>query len=109
MFANLVQLIIGRPPPAGAVEYAFVEDVRVRHRSRRNRRVERTILTCWLLIAVKHVLIIWACRHYPVPFHQLWVNLPTWLLGALATGVYYNPLGLSRLRPESPDTAARGQ
>jgi len=47
------------------------------------------MLVCWILIAVKHVLIIWACRHYPVPFHQLWVNFPTWLLGALATGLYF--------------------
>jgi len=45
-----------------------------------------------VLITVKHVAIIWACRHYPVPFHQLWVNFPTWLLGALATAVYYGRL-----------------
>lgn len=92
MFANLLQLISGRTAPAEAVEHAFVADVRIRHRPARNFRLERTILICWLLIAVKHVLIIWACRHYPVPFHQLWVNLPTWLLGALATGVYYGRL-----------------
>lgn len=89
MFANLVQLIAGRPPPVEAVQQAFVEDVHVDHRSSRDPKVERLILGCWLLIAVKHVLIIWACQRYPVPFHQLWVNFPTWLLGALATGVYY--------------------
>ena len=22
------------------------------------------------------------------PFHQLWINFPTWLLGTLATGIY---------------------
>jgi hypothetical protein len=47
------------------------------------------MLGCWILIAAKHVLIVWACRNYPVPFHQLWVNFPTWLLGALATGLYF--------------------
>lgn len=89
MFANLLQLITGRPPHPEVHRNAFVEEVQVRHREPRNRKFERFILVCWLLIAVKHVLIIWACRHYPVPFHQLWVNAPTWLLGVLATGIYY--------------------
>ena len=107
MFANLVQLITGRAPSAETVDHAFIEEVRVRQRPTRSRRLERTILTCWLLIAVKHVLIIWACRHYPVPFHQLWVNLPTWLLGALATGVYYSQLGLFDLRPDNSRATLR--
>ena len=89
MFANLFQLITGRPAAPGIERDAFVEEVRVHHPERRNRRVEWLILGCWVLIALKHVVIIWACRHYPVPFHQLWVNFPTWLLGALATGIYY--------------------
>lgn len=92
MFANLVQLITRRPPTVEAVQRAFVQDVEVHHRPVRNARLERTILICWVLIAAKHVLIIWACRNYPVPFHQLWVNAPTWLLGALATGVYFGRL-----------------
>lgn len=92
MFANLVQLISGRPPPPEAVQHAFIEDVEVHHRPVRNPAVEHMILACWVLIAAKHVLIIWACAHYPVPFHQLWVNFPTWLLGALATGLYYGRL-----------------
>ena len=89
MFANLFQLITGRPAVPGIERDAFIEDVRVRHVESRSKRVEWLILGCWVLIALKHVLIIWACRHYPVPFHQLWVNFPTWLLGALATGIYY--------------------
>lgn len=89
MFANLFQLITGRPAHPEVARHPFVEDVRVRRPMRRNPRVERTILICWLLIAVKHVLIVWACRHYPIPFHQLWVNFPTWLLGVLATGLYF--------------------
>jgi hypothetical protein len=89
MFANLIQLITGRPPPPEVDRNAFVQEVRVHRRERRNPKVERLILICWILIAIKHVLIIWVCRHYPVPFHQLWVNFPTWLLGALATAIYY--------------------
>lgn len=89
MFANLIQLITGRPLPPEIERNAFVEEVHVYRGEPRNRRVERIILVCWVLIAVKHVVIIWACRHYPVPFHQLWVNFPTWLLGVLATAIYY--------------------
>ncbi len=92
MFANLVQLITGRPAPADVVQHAFIAEVHIHHRPRRDARVERIILACWILIAVKHVLIIWACAHYPVPFHPLWVNFPTWMLGALATGIYYGRL-----------------
>lgn len=88
MFANFVQLLTGRPAPE--VEHrAFVEEVRVSGQEPRNPRVERLILICWLLIAVKHVAVIWAVHRYAVPFHQLWVSFPTWLLGVLATGVYY--------------------
>ena len=89
MFANLFQLITGRHPSPEIDRGAFVQEVRVRRTEMRNPRVERVILVCWILIAVKHVLIIWVCNKYPVPFHQLWVNFPTWLLGALATGLYY--------------------
>jgi hypothetical protein len=89
MFANLVQLITGSHPTPEIDRHAFVQEVRVRPVERRNRKVERTILICWILIAIKHVLIIWVCHRYPVPFHQLWVNFPTWLLGALATGIYF--------------------
>ena len=88
MFANLLQLITGRPPPEMAGN-PFIEEVRITNSEPRNPKVERFILICWILIAVKHVLIIWAVAHYPVPFHQLWVNFPTWLLGVLGTGVYY--------------------
>jgi len=87
MFANLLQLIVRHPHPEAA-RGAFVEEVVVHERERRNPRVERLIFICWVLIAVKHVAIIWVCRHYPVPFHQLWVNFPTWMLGVLATVIY---------------------
>lgn len=89
MFANFLQLITGRPVPDHGRN--FVQEVTVVNVAPppRQPRVERLILVCWVLIAVKHVAIIWAVRHYPIPFHQLWINFPTWLLGALATGVYY--------------------
>jgi hypothetical protein len=89
MFANLLHLIAGRPTTPESEHSAFVEDVHARWVEPRHDRVERLILVCWLLIAVKHAAVIWACHNYPVPFHQLWVNLPTWLLGVLATAIYY--------------------
>jgi hypothetical protein len=88
VFANFAQLITGRPAPGGE-SLAFVEDVQVRQREPRNLRVERLICVCWMLIAGKHVAVIWAVWHYHVPFHQLWINFPTWLLGVLATAIYY--------------------
>jgi hypothetical protein len=87
MFANLLQLI-SRRPPAG-VDRGFVVDVNVRRRSPPNPRVERFILVCWLLIAVKHAAVLYACWRWPVPFNALWINAPTFALGALATTVYY--------------------
>ena len=88
MFPHLLSLITGRPPPE-LERNPFVREVHIRHRERANPKVERLIFICWVLIAVKHVLIIWACQRYAVPFHQLWVNFPTWVAGALATGIYY--------------------
>jgi hypothetical protein len=88
VLANLIQLIAGRPSPA-AVHHAFVEEVNVHQREPRSASVERLICWCWVLIAVKHVVVIWAVWRYHVPIHQLWINFPTWLLGALATAVYY--------------------
>ena len=101
MFANLLQLISGRPPPAEVEANAFVAGVDVAARQeRRDPKVERLILVCWILIALKHVAIIWVCRRYPVPYHQLWINFPTWLLGVLATVIYY--LGSARRQPPPP-------
>jgi hypothetical protein len=87
MFANLLQSLSPRDP--AAFDDAFVESVQVKRPVPRNPRVEKIILACWALIAVKHVAVIWAVHHYAVPFHQLWVNLPTFLLGLLATWAYY--------------------
>jgi len=87
MFADLFQLKTRRP--AGDYDHAFVAEVSVREPVPRNPRVEKFLLICWGLIAVKHVAVIWAVHHYAVPFHQLWINFPTFLLGLLATAAYY--------------------
>jgi hypothetical protein len=103
MLPNLFQLITGRPSPE-VERHAFVAGVAVSHREPRNEKVERLILICWVLIAIKHVGIIWVCHHYPVPFHQLWVNFPTWLLGVLATTIYY-----ARIDRTRPPARERGE
>lgn len=87
MFADLFPWFNRRPPEA--YEQAFVTAVVVRHPAPRNLRLEKLILLCWGLIAVKHVAVIWAVHQYAVPFHPLWINAPTFLLGLLATAAYY--------------------
>ena len=87
MFANLLQWVTRHPAPGHG--RAFVEEVRVRRPVPRNARAEKIILLCWVLIAIKHVAVIWAVHRYAVPFHQLWVNFPTFLLGLVATWAYY--------------------
>jgi hypothetical protein len=87
MFANLLKFFADRDPDD--FNRAFIEEVRVRRSVPANPRAEKIILLCWGLIAVKHVLVIWAVHHYAVPFHQLWVNFPTFLLGLVATWAYY--------------------
>jgi hypothetical protein len=88
MFANLIQLITGRPPAAEPYELAFVKDVHVRQRRARRPKVERLLLVCWVLIALKSWLVIWAVAKYHVPIHPLWVIVPTVLFALLCTLVY---------------------
>lgn len=89
MFANFVQLITGRVAAPANGRPAFIQDVRLTLRPVRDPRVVRLLAAGWILITVKHVAIIWAVWHYRVPLHQLWINFPTWLLGVLATAVYF--------------------
>jgi hypothetical protein len=89
VFANFVQLITGRVAAPEMGRPAFVEEVRTAEFAVRDPRVVRLIAVAWVLIAVKHVAIIWAVWRYHIPFHQLWINFPTWMLGVLATAVYY--------------------
>jgi hypothetical protein len=87
MFADLFSWINRHTPEA--YEQAFVAEVTASRPEAVNPRLERLILFCWGLIAVKHIAVIWAVHHYAVPFHQLWINAPTFLLGLLATLAYY--------------------
>lgn len=89
MFANLVQLITGRTPTPEVGRQAFIADVHVTHAPLRDPRMVRLLGICWVLIAIKHVVLIWTVSHYHIPFHQLWINFPTWMLGVLATAIYY--------------------
>lgn len=70
-------------------ERGFVTEVQVIRRLPPNPRMLRFLLICWVAIAIKHVAVIYACLHWPVPFLQLWINAPTFALGLLATGVYW--------------------
>ncbi|MBI5424176.1 MAG: hypothetical protein HZA32_08805 [Opitutae bacterium] len=89
MLTGLTQWLARRPATSGAYADAFVRGVAVEEpRTPRDPRLMRFILICWLLIAVKHVAVIWAVHHYHMPFHQLIVNFPTWLIGTVATTLY---------------------
>lgn len=88
MLTGLLEWIAGRPQ-GGTYDRVFLEAVQVRRPPRPDARIERFILTCWVLIAVKHVVVIWVVQHYRMPFHQLLVNAPTWVFGVIATAAYY--------------------
>jgi hypothetical protein len=87
MFADLLRLISRRT--AEVYEYAFVKEVHAVRGIPADPKVEKLILACWGLIALKHIAVIWAVHRYAVPFHQLWINFPTFLLGVIATAAYY--------------------
>lgn len=85
---NLLQLITRRPPPGH--DRHFVEEVRLReHLPRRNPRVEKLILICWILIAGKCGLMIWLIDRYEIKFDALWVNGPTVLFALMCTAAYF--------------------
>ncbi len=88
MLANLLQLL-GRTPDSD-YEQAFVKEIAVREKLPRNPRTERTIRLCWVLIGLKSALIWWACTHYPVPVHPLWIVAPTLVFALLCTAIYYS-------------------
>jgi hypothetical protein len=87
MFANLFHFP-RRPSPD--YERGFVQEVRIAPAVRpRNRRIERLFILCWILIAIKSVVVIWAVHRYRIPFNPLWVIAPTVAFAALATFVYW--------------------
>ncbi len=87
MFANLM----GRGPRRNALDYerSFVESVHFPGAAPRNRRTERLLLACWIIIVLKCAVVAWAIPHYRVPFSPLWVILPTLLLAGIVTAVYF--------------------
>ena len=87
MLTTLLRLITRRAP--ADYERAFIREVAVRERIARNPWVERTILAGWLVITAKCLLVIWAIDHWGVPFHPYLVIVPTILMAALCTAVYY--------------------
>ncbi len=70
-------------------ERGFVTEVQVIRRLPPDPRMLRFLLICSVAIAIKRVTVIYACLHWPVPFHQLWINAPAFALGLLASGVYW--------------------
>jgi hypothetical protein len=88
MIPNLLQLITRKPPADFAP--GFVEEVRlVDHARKRNPRVEKLMLCCWLLIALKCWLMVWLIGKYNIKFDALWVNGPTVAFALMCTAVYF--------------------
>lgn len=86
MFSNLFHPFSPKTRPD--YEAGFVKEVEVRHRVPRNFKLERLLIACWILIAIKSVVVAWAVPHYHVPFSALWVIIPTVAFASLCTGVY---------------------
>jgi hypothetical protein len=87
MFPNFLQLFSRRPDED--YEHAFVREVNITRKPVRDPRIERLIWTCWVLIALKSLLVWWACSTYDVPVDPLWVIVPTVVFAVLCTCVYY--------------------
>jgi uncharacterized membrane protein len=66
----------------------FVEEIVPSQTSKGSPWVTRLIIAGWVLIVVKSVFVWWACAHYALPFHPLWVIGPTVAFAALCNGVY---------------------
>lgn len=86
MFADLIRLINRRPP--ADYERGFVRGVSVHQKAPRNRRVERLIAICWVLIVLKSFAVVWLFNRYHVPVSPLWVIAPTVVFAALCTAIY---------------------
>lgn len=86
MFASLARLIGRRP----SIEYerSFVREVNVDTKAPRNRRVERVLALCWVLIVVKSFAVVWIFDRYHVPVNPVWVIAPTVVFASLCTAVY---------------------
>ena len=87
MLTTLLQLITRRAP--ANYEEAFIHAVEVKEPIGRAPWVERLILAFWVVIVVKCLVVIWAIDHWAVPFNPYWIIVPTILMAALCTAVYY--------------------
>jgi hypothetical protein len=87
MFANFLELF-GRKPDAD-YERAFIKEVDVSHKTAPSPRLERLIWVSWVLIAIKSVVVWWACAKYAVPISPWWVIIPTVVMAVLCTLIYY--------------------
>jgi len=66
----------------------FIKDVRTSNAPETSPWATRLIIGGWALIGIKSIVVWWACAHYALPFHPLWVIAPTVAFAALCTGVY---------------------
>lgn len=87
MLTTLLQLFTHQSP--ADYERAFIHQVTVKEQMAHNPAIERLILAGWLSIVVKCFAVIWAIDHWAVPVHPYWVIVPTILMAALCTAVYY--------------------
>lgn len=86
MFANLFPT--SRRTPLD-YERVFVESAKIPRHTETDRRTERLLLICWIVIALKCALVAWAVPHYHVPFSPLWVIVPTLVFAVIVTVVFY--------------------
>lgn len=86
MFPNFLHLFSRKTP--SDYEEAFVQHVQVTRKVERNPQIERLLWFGWILILLKSILVWWACSHYPVPFHPLWIILPSFAFATLCTAIY---------------------
>jgi len=54
-----------------------------------DRKTERLLLICWIVVALKCALVAWAVPHYHIPFSALWVIVPTLIFMATVTAAFY--------------------
>jgi hypothetical protein len=66
----------------------FIKEISVSDVPETSPWATRLIVGGWILIGIKSIVVWWACAHYALPFHPLWVVGPTVAFAALCTGVY---------------------
>ena len=89
---RMVWAVYGREPqPAYRPmenESPFIKDVHASNVLKTSPWATRLLFGGWILIVIKSVVVWWACIHYALPIHPMWVVGPTVAFGALCTGVY---------------------